>query len=140
MVIQRIQSVYLLIASILMGCYSFSDVILVKTINETLEKVSLFDASLISFIISILVTVLSLVSIFKYKALKLQIGLCFINVLLTLTQIAVLVIESLNLSAFKFDQFLMPNCMPIISIILLILSILAIKRDKKLLSSYDRLR
>ena len=47
MVIQRIQSVYLLIASILMGCYSFSDVILVKTINETLEKVSLFDASLI---------------------------------------------------------------------------------------------
>ena len=140
MVIQRIQSVYLLIVSILMACYSFMDVVLVKTITESFEKLSLFDLSAISFILSVLVAVISFVTIFKYKALKLQIGLCYINILLILTQLSVMVIGILNLTTVKFDQILMANCMPIISIIFMLLTIAAIKRDKKLLSGYDRLR
>lgn len=123
-----------------MGFYSFMNVVLVKTITESFEKLTLFDLSAISFILSILVAVLSFVTIFKYKALKLQIGLCFINIMLIITQLAVMVIETLNLTRVIFDQFLMANCMPVISIILMVLSISAIKRDKKLLSGYDRIR
>ena len=140
MVIQRIQSVYLLIASILMACYSFMDVILVKTVTATLEKISLFDVSVVSFMLSLLVAVLSLVTIFKYKALKLQLGLCFINILLTMTQVSLLVVAALNYKVALLDEFLIQNCMPVMSIVFIGLAIAAIKRDKKLLSSYDRLR
>ena len=140
MVIQRIQSVYLLIVTILMAIYSFSDVALVKTIVETFEKISLFDVSIISFILSMLISILSLITIFKYKSMKLQIALCSINIMLILTQFVVMIIDAFGLTVGQFDQFLLSNCLPLLSIVFLVLSISSIKRDMKLLSSYDRIR
>ncbi len=138
MVIQRIQSVYLLIVTIIMSVYSFLDVAFVQVGTE-ITRLSLFNASAISFTLSALVAVLALITIFKYKQLNLQIVLCSVGILLTLTQIIVLVAE---LVAQEFDMvdFTMYNCMPIATIVFLILSIVGIKRDKKILSSYDRIR
>lgn len=139
MVIQRIQSVYLLIVTILMAIYSFMDVVLVQSGTGAMEKLALFNASTISFILSLLVTLLSLITIFKYKQLNLQIALCVIGILLTATQFAVLLIEMLSQNLVTV-QFFICNCMPVAAIILFILSIAAIRRDKKILSSYDRIR
>lgn len=138
MVIQRIQSVYLLIVTILMAVYSFLDVAFVQSGAE-ISRLSLFQASAISFTLSALVTVLSFVTIFKYKQLNLQIALCSIGILLLVTQIIVLIME-LVAQEFVTLDFTICNCMPIVSIVFLVLSIMAIKRDKKILSSYDRIR
>ena len=140
MVIQRIQSVYLLLVTILMAIYSFSDVVLVKTIAESFEKIRLYDLSLVAFILSLLVTLLSFVTILKFKSMKLQIALCSVNIMLVLTQFVVMVVEALGLTTVQFDQFLLSNSLPLLSVVFLVLSISSIKRDMKLLSSYDRLR
>ena len=140
MVIQRIQSVYLLLVTILMAIYSFSDVVLVKTIAESFEKIRLYDLSLVAFILSLLVTLLSFVTILKSKSMKLQIALCSVNIMLVLTQLVVMVVDALGLTTVQFDQFLLSNSLPLLSVVFLVLSISSIKRDMKLLSSYDRLR
>ena len=140
MVIQRIQSVYLLLVTILMAIYSFSDVVLVKTIAESFEKIRLYDLSLVAFILSLLVTLLSFVTILKFKSMKLQIALCSVNIMLVLTQLVLMVVDALGLTTVQFDQFLLSNSLPLLSVVFLVLSISSIKRDMKLLSSYDRLR
>lgn len=139
MVIQRIQSVYLLLVAILMGIYSFMDVAMVETAENVKISLSLWNASFISFILSLLVTVLSFITIFKYKHLKLQITLCSINILLIVAQVAVL-IGVLMSGVYVSSNMFLANCMPVLAVIFLFLSISAIVKDKKLLSSYNRLR
>lgn len=139
MVIQRIQSVYLLLVAILMAVYSFMNVVLVQSSVNPMEKLSLFDASTVSFMLSLLVAVLSAVTIFKYKKLNLQITLCSCNIILILGQLTVLVLEVLAMNYISIEFFI-SNTMPVISIILLALSIAGIRRDKKILGSYDRIR
>ncbi|MBQ1986996.1 MAG: DUF4293 domain-containing protein [Muribaculaceae bacterium] len=139
MVIQRIQSVYLLLVAILMAVYSFMNVVLVQSSVNPMEKLSLFDASTVSFMLSLLVAVLSAVTIFKYKKLNLQITLCSCNIILILGQLTVLVLEVIAKNYISIEFFI-SNTMPVISIILLALSIAGIRRDKKILGSYDRIR
>lgn len=139
MVIQRIQSVYLLLVAILMAVYSFMNVVLVQSSVNPMEKLSLFDASTVSFMLSLLVAVLSAVTIFKYKKLNLQISLCSCNIILILGQLTVLVLEVIAKNYISVEFFI-SNTMPVISIILLALSIAGIRRDKKILGSYDRIR
>ena len=139
MVIQRIQSVYLSLVAILMAVYSFMNVVLVQSSVNPMEKLSLFDASTVSFMLSLLVAVLSAVTIFKYKKLNLQITLCSCNIILILGQLTVLVLEVIAKNYISIEFFI-SNTMPVISIILLALSIAGIRRDKKILGSYDRIR
>ena len=139
MVFQRIQSVYLLLVAILMAVYSFMNVVLVQSSVNPMEKLSLFDASTVSFMLSLLVAVLSAVTIFKYKKLNLQITLCSCNIILILGQLTVLVLEVIAKNYISIEFFI-SNTMPVISIILLALSIAGIRRDKKILGSYDRIR
>ncbi len=138
MVIQRIQSVYLLIVSILMAIYSFMDVVLVQTATS-MEKLSLFNAGKIPFILSVLVAVISFLTIFKYKKMNLQITLSSACILLMLTQVVLLVVEVYSMN-YSNVEFFICNCMPVLAVIFLGLAIAAIKRDKKILSGYDRLR
>lgn len=135
--IQRIQSVYMLIVSILMGFYSFVDVAMVETAGNAKESLSLFDVSIISFILGLLVTILTFITIFKYKQLNLQITLCSVNILLIIAQVGVLIGA---LMQFTASNLFIANCMPVVAVIFLFLSITAIRKDKKLLSSYDRIR
>ena len=80
MVIQRWQSVFLLIAAILMGIYSFSPIAAV-TVADTTSEVSMLGSGENGYMwgffgISLLTTLLALVTIFRYKALKQQKMLC----------------------------------------------------------------
>ena len=122
-----------------MAVYSFMNVVLVQSSVNPMEKLSLFDASTVSFMLSLLVAVLSAVTIFKYKKLNLQITLCSCNIILILGQLTVLVLEVIAKNYISVEFFI-SNTMPVISIILLALSIAGIRRDKKILGSYDRIR
>lgn len=135
MVIQRIQSVYLLLAGILMAVYSFLDVAFVNTVALTLN---LYNASVISFILSLLVSCLSIITIFKFKNLKLQMALCSSCLIILFAQFTVLLIEVF--ANYDSVNFFIANIIPFVVMFLLILSIKGIKKDKKLLSSYDRIR
>ena len=122
MVIQRIQSVYLLIVAILMAVYSFMNVVLVQSATEPVMILTLFSASIISFILSMLVACLSFYTIFKYKKLNLQIALSVSCLLLLIAQIAVLFVEILSKNYVLVEYFVC-NCIPLISMIFLSLNV-----------------
>ena len=91
MVLQRLQSLYLLIAAILMSIFGFStpatvtagkNVVSITAIPECCAQSAMSNYVLIVLIA--LTAILALVAIFKYKNLKLQLQLCSVCMLITL--------------------------------------------------------
>jgi hypothetical protein len=93
-------------------------------------------------VLIILIPVVSLIAIFIFKNRKLQLRFSLFLVILA----AVFLIASIHVSfriVSKFDARLIPGFKMILPIVILILSILAyrgIKKDDRLVKSYDRLR
>ena len=120
--IQRIQSVYLLLVFCLM------------VIQTVIPFSDTWTVSLIAGIISIF----ALITIFLYKKRKLQIMICNI-ILLLLVLVYVFYIffdrQYLPLSEMKFTSLF-----PLISGIFIYLAVGRIKKDEKLVRSLDRLR
>ena len=122
--IQRIQTVYLLIVSILGGTFVFFNI---------------DDWGISSLLISTLL--LALISIFSYKNRKRQFVLNRINILCNLILLSVFSWKELhssgeNLLSEKGVQLVVP----FISIVFLFLANRAIHRDEELVKSADRLR
>ena len=125
MVIQRIQSVYLLIAAILMAVFAF------------------FTAK--SFEIPILlgiITFLAIVDIFLYKNLQRQMTVCFVDIIIGLAMLVALGYQAYHLAVeesvkLSWNWLLL---LPILSVIFLMLAHKAMSRDKKKLQDSDRLR
>ncbi len=156
MVIQRWQSVFLLLAAILMAFYAFMPVA-GFTFNGISYELSLLGVeSLLPgsdtaveatvkpevvswplFVLAILVAVLGLIAIFKFKNLKLQKTLCYSCIILVVALIA-----SLLALVYGWNdlRYYFSNCMPVLVIVLFVLAIKGISKDQKTLSSYDRLR
>ena len=89
MVLQRWQSVYLLIAAIALGLATFMPVFDIVRLDKSVLPVDLqslesaaMPGGYAYFILLALSALLSLITIFKYKNLKLQKSLCSINMLL----------------------------------------------------------
>lgn len=91
MVLQRLQSLYLLIAAILLGIFAFStpvsltagkNVVSISAIPECCAQSAISNYVLI--ILIALTAILAFITIFKYKNLKLQLQLCSVCMLLTL--------------------------------------------------------
>lgn len=154
--IQRIQSVYLFLISVFSAIlmhnsiilysdrsgsvFKFSYLSLMKSTGgqgfETIEKLWPFTVILIA------VLVLSLITIFFFKKRNVQV---------ILTGILIGFISFLNLAALhnsyliisRYSASIIPGIKMILPLIMLILSILAykgIKKDDRLVKSYDRLR
>jgi len=131
--IQRIQTVYLIIAALVSGILSY-------VFPTGYDNVGEFNAPFIyeAFLVSAL---LSFIIIFVFKNRKLQFVLGRLNILLNVILLGVFVYWSLNvpgensLSEKGIGKFI-----PIISIVLLVLANKAIKRDEQLVKSVDRLR
>ena len=143
MVIQRWQSVFLLIAAILMGIYSFSPIAAV-TVAETTSEVSMLGSGESGYMwgffgISLLTTLLALVTIFRYKNLKQQKLLCRVGggIAAALTVSLMIVLYNLECDVLSVK---MTNLMPIISIFMFYFADRGISKDIKILSSYDRIR
>ena len=145
--IQRIQTVYLLVVAILavvmislpVGSFVTPDYHMSELTNLALvseEGVSDYAPWALQTVSAIL----ALVTIFLYKKRMLQIRLTLFNMLVLVGYYVTLVIFVLNL---KGDASFVPSwtvCLPLISIILSWLAIRAIGKDEMLVKAYERLR
>ncbi|QTD37115.1 DUF4293 domain-containing protein [Polaribacter batillariae] len=142
--IQRIQTIYLLLASAISG-----GLIFVFDLWENLKKeVFAFDLlnsdsfSLkvipILFLIS---AILTFVAIFLYKNRKLQFVIGRLAILINLILLGLSIYLSLNLSGeTAVSEKGIGMFIPILAILLIVLANKAIKKDEDLVKSVDRLR
>jgi len=134
--IQRIQSLYLAIAAIIVGVLPF-----VFGLWGTTENTVVFAIDkqylLAGFIIS---AVMSLASIFMFKNRKSQFVINRLNIILNFILLAVFVYSSLTTSGEMQVSEKGVGILPIISIVFLVLANKAIKKDEDLVKSVDRLR
>ncbi len=135
--LQRIQTVYLLIAVIIAAGLIF---VFPLWENNAGEPVYAID-ELIAFGMFIASAAISLVSIFMFKNRKLQFVLGRLNIILNLFLLGVFVYWSLTLPGeMDISEKGIGMFLPIISIVFIVLANKAIKKDEDLVKSVDRLR
>ncbi len=153
--IQRIQSIYLLIAT---GLFIFmltnplaqillpGDEFLYFHHNRIVAMSSQTFVPVPSWPVTILIVVIMLIglmAIFLYRNRILQMRLCVFNILLMFGLVG-LIYFFMKYTMKKFDGvdsvFLWPIVVPFISIILTYLALKRIQKDEALVRSYDRIR
>jgi hypothetical protein len=123
--IQRIQTIYLLI------------VVLVQTV----ASFCFFKPDNLIFSISIFSGIFAFITIFYYKNRKNQFVFNRINILINLILLGVFTWRALNsLGEISISEKSVQVLVPIISIVFLFLANKAIRRDEDLVKSADRLR
>lgn len=149
MVIQRIQSVYLLIAVILMAVFAFFPALTFdmggrEFVYGALEagKVGVTHIDPLMLMLIVLICFLAIVDIFLYKNLQRQMTVCFVDIIIGLAMLIAICIEAFVLYGkegltLKWQWYLV---LPILSIIFLMMAHKAMARDKKMLRDADRLR
>lgn len=156
MVIQRWQSVFLLITAVMMACFTFFSLGQAQFSEYTLNFTTLGFSyegiptdgapsgyqshTWIFFVISLMSAILPLIAIFLYKNLSLQIRLCLIEILF-------LIATTVVGAAYGYYQF--PDAevswssliiAPLIAFVADIMAYNRISHDRRLLRSADRLR
>ncbi len=154
--IQRIQSVFLLLTTILAGLFltgeifkfadskdseflmNMSGIFRIGAERELLPVMK----TLPLLILSLLIPVVSLISIFLFKKRKIQLKVILMLFLLNLLLIGIAAFYGISFMSRnqlsllpRFEMFI-----PLINIILIILAWRGIKNDEDLVRSYDRLR
>lgn len=142
--IQRIQTIYLLLASLVSGglIFVFN---LWNTIKEKIFVVDLFSKDIVvlkaipfMFITS---SLLSIGAIFLFKDRKLQFVLGRVIILINLILLGLLIYLSLNLSGETMvSEKGIGMFLPVLAILLIVFANKAIKKDENLVKSVDRLR
>lgn len=141
MVIQRKQSLFLLIAAILMGIYAFMPLLINARGAVILGGLSYEGMGGIIFILNCLVALLSFIAIFKFKSMGFQKKLCIVNILLIIASLATLCsMAYLQKDCDLVGSLTYYNVLPILSIIFLLLAHKGINHDQKLLSGSSRIR
>ena len=132
MMIQRIQSIYLLVAAISMSLISFK--VTVYTLNETLFMAQ-DDTKM--FILTIVGAIFSLLGLFMFKNRKFQMKLIRLTVLIQMI-IGIRIFMLFN----KFEVVLNNSFLflMIFTLIALIMAYRAVKKDDDLVRSVDRIR
>ncbi|MDD2821873.1 MAG: DUF4293 domain-containing protein [Flavobacterium sp.] len=136
--IQRIQTIYLLLAFVVTGILPF--VFPLWTMSD--GKDYFFMQNQIYVIVSGLSTTLTLLSIVSYKKRQNQFVIGRLNIILNLILLGLFVYHSLNLSGetLVVSEKGIGMFLPILAIVLLVLANKAIKKDEDLVKSVDRLR
>ena len=137
--IQRIQTVYLLLTFVVTGVLMFF--IPLWTLNT--GKPFYFMQDQFYTILLGLSTMLTIVSIISFKKRQNQFVLNRLNIILNLILLGLFVYRSLNLSgetANAVSEKGIGMFLPIVAIVLLVLANKAIKKDEDLVKSVDRLR
>lgn len=86
MQIQRIQTLYLLIAAVLTGLFCFFPYAVISVSDTETQKILVTDTPVL-FILNCAITVLLVINIFLYKNLKFQIKMCAVDIFLILGSI-----------------------------------------------------
>ncbi|MGK0421237.1 MAG: hypothetical protein ACJAVE_000398 [Polaribacter sp.] len=142
--IQRVQTVYLLITSIISGVLIF-----VFNLWKSIEK-SIFALDLLkseSYVLKLIPilflvsAILAFVAIFIFKNRKLQFVIGRLTILINLILLGLLIYVSLTLPGeASVSEKGIGMFIPILAILLLVLANKAIKKDEDLVKSVDRLR
>ncbi len=136
--IQRIQTVYLLLAFVVTGVLPFF--IPLWTMAD--GKDFFFMQNQAYVVILGLSTTLSLLGILSYKKRQNQFVIGRLNIILNLILLGLFIYHSLNLSGgtAAVSEKGIGMFLPIVAIVLLVLANKAIKKDEDLVKSVDRLR
>ncbi|APG60194.1 DUF4293 domain-containing protein [Christiangramia salexigens] len=135
--LQRIQTVYLLLAAVISAGLIF---LFPLWYNSAGESVYAQD-ELIALGMFMASAAMSLVSIFMFKNRKLQFVLGRLNIILNFFLLGVFVYWSLSLPGeMNISEKGIGMFLPIVSIVFLVLANKAVKRDEDLVKSVDRLR
>ena len=135
--IQRIQTLYLLIVGLVSGILPF---FLNLWVEVGGKEVFAQDEVLVSLVFYI-VTVLAVVSIVMYKKRQNQFVVNRLNMILNLFLLGFFVYRSLSLSGETVvSEKGIGMLIPVFSIVFLVLANRAIKKDEVLVKSVDRLR
>ncbi|WP_340076645.1 DUF4293 domain-containing protein [Leptobacterium sp. I13] len=135
--IQRIQTLYLLIVVLLMGVLPF----FMPLWNDADGEAVYAESNMVFSILFAGSLVLAFITIFLYKNRKLQFVLNRLNMILNLFLLGIFVTRSLNLSGETIvSEKGIGMLLPVISIVFLVLANKAIKKDEALVKSVDRLR
>lgn len=137
--IQRIQSVWLLLAAIAMSGLFYLPYYY-ATVNALPQSITIVK-DYVGIILTSISIVLSLVTIFRYKNRKAQKGLIWLNVLIILGLLGWLLAVQVQPyandpgAAYRIGAFL-----PVVVLVFLFLALGGIRKDEKLLKSLERLR
>ncbi len=143
--IQRVQTVYLFVATLLSGGAIFLFNLWVNEQNEAFYVMDSFSSGnklLIAMAALFFVSaILTLVTIFQFKKRQLQFVLGRLTILINFILLGILVYFSQNLSGeITVSEKGIGLLIPIFTILLVVLANKAIKRDEELVKSVDRLR
>lgn len=151
--IQRIQSLYLLLATLLMSLTLFMPIASFGVAGETFELTAfslrcgeVSQTTVWMGIMLVLATVLPLVTLFLFKRRTLQIRLCAVEIVLLLGSLLMIGLyywlTSRLFEGFEVEhrQFGWAAPMPLISLVLAYLASRAIFKDEVLVRSLDRIR
>ena len=135
--IQRVQSVYLLITAIFAGVLPFFfnlwidvDGQAVYSSNELLISITFYASA-----------ILAIWSMLRFKNRKIQFVINRLNMILNVFLLGFFVYRSLNLSGeISVSEKGIGMLIPVFSIVFLVLANRAIKKDEDLVKSVDRLR
>lgn len=149
MVIQRIQSVYLLIAVILMVIFAFFPALSFQLGDKTVlygalesGRAGLMHINPLLLTLIILISVLALIDIFQFKNLQRQMTVCFVDIIIGLAMLIAICIQAFYVGnrdgwTVTWQWYLL---LPILSIVFLMLAHKSMSNDKKKLRDADRLR
>ena len=143
--IQRIQTIYLLLVLIVSGGISFVALLWTSMAGDNYYLTNMIDSNswgLISIPIGFIISaLLSFWSILKFKNRKEQIKLNRFNIVSNLYLLGIFVYQLLTLSGeSKISVKGIGLFLPVIVIVLLVLANKAIQKDEELVKSVDRLR
>ncbi|SFU34303.1 protein of unknown function [Pustulibacterium marinum] len=134
--LQRIQTVYLLLVVLASGVLPF----FVDIYSVNGESVTVMT-EVLYLVAYELIAVLALIAIFLFKNRKNQFVVNRLNMIFNLILLGVFVYRSLTLSGeSEISEKGIGMFLPIISIVFLVLANRAIKKDEDLVKSVDRLR
>ena len=153
--LQRIQSVYLFISSLLLLLLLNNPVARLVISEDLILNLNVFtiaagqNADFEAFnvwplaILAVTVFIIGLITIFLYKKRTTQMRLCVFNIILMFGLVGLIFFYT-KMTVKELDGmssvFLWPIVIPFISIILTYLALKAIQRDDALVKSYERLR
>lgn len=134
--IQRIQSIWLLLAAIVMaGIFYFPIYKYPEALPVTIGN------NYLAIILAALSVILSLVAIFSFRKRKNQKKLVWLDILCCVLLLAWLYYSGATEAAVQpGGYFWIGAFLPLMSIVLLLMSLRGIQKDEKLIKSMDRLR
>ena len=149
MVIQRIQTVYLLIAVILMVVFSFFPALTFELGDKTVlygalesGRAGVMHINPLLLTLVILISLLALIDVFLYKNLQRQMTVCFVDIIIGIAMLIAICIQAFYVGnrdgwIVSWQWYLI---LPVLSILFLMMAHKSMSRDKKKLLDADRLR